>query len=76
MKANQDHNNQDQLNQERFYIFDCNEQIIGNTSGYRTIRGALKQSRSRKMQDVIWSTFEARENKKDNYVSRVGYIKE
>lgn len=62
--------------QERFYIFDCNEQIIGNPSGYRTIKGALKQSKSRKMQDVIWGVFEARENKKDNYVSRVGYIKE
>ena len=46
-----------------FYIFDCNNQIIGNPKGYATIKGASRWANTRCMQNLIWSTFDARADK-------------
>lgn len=31
---------------QRFFIRDCNDEIVGNSAGYATIRGALQQQDS------------------------------
>lgn len=30
-----------------FYIYDCNNELVGNPKGYRTIRGAQQQAYAR-----------------------------
>jgi hypothetical protein len=46
-----------------FYIRDCNEQIIGNPQGYKTMRGARAQISPRKPTGrAIWAAYEARES--------------
>lgn len=42
-----------------FFIYDCNDNIIGNPKGYRTVRGASHQANTRALQNLIWSRFEA-----------------
>lgn len=31
-----------------FYIYDCNNELVGNLNGYRTIRGAQQQAYARR----------------------------
>jgi hypothetical protein len=52
----------------RFFIYDCEGNIAGNPSGYRTMRGALQQAESRhgKAYRHLWRTFYASQEKKDN----------
>ena len=47
-----------------FYIRDCNNRIVGNPRGYRTIRGALAQQNrvGSPAFNAIWDAYYAREN--------------
>lgn len=54
-----------------FYIFDCNDQIIGNPKGYATIKGASRWANTRRMQNLIWSTFDARADKSSTAVWQI-----
>ena len=45
----------------RFYIRDCNDQIVGNPKGYATMRGAeLQTSPRRAIGQAIWAAVDAR----------------
>lgn len=47
---------------DRFFIRDCNGDIVGNPKGYRTMRGALREQ-NRKGSPAfraIWAAFERR----------------
>lgn len=47
----------------KFFIRDCNDTIVGNPEGYRTMRGACaayKNSRAA-AHKAVWAAFEARE---------------
>ena len=46
-----------------FFIRDCNNNVVGNPSGYRTMRGALQQQNNPKSAAyrAIWAAFDARE---------------
>jgi hypothetical protein len=45
-----------------FYVYDCYEKIVGNPSGYRTMRGASRLCNSRRVKgslyDILWDTYE------------------
>jgi hypothetical protein len=48
-----------------FFIFDCNGQIVGNTKGYKTHKGAqaqcnLDKSKPTKVMALLWDRFHAR----------------
>jgi hypothetical protein len=49
-----------------FYIRDCNDKIIGNLKGYRTMRGAQAQTNNHRspVYRAIWSAFDAQQNQK------------
>ena len=51
-----------------FYIRDCNDNIVGNPAGYRTMRGAEAQyaNRRSKVYRAIWAAFDARAVSYDN----------
>jgi len=53
-----------------YFIYDCNDNIIGNTKGYRTYRGAVRQQ-DFALRGMIWETFDARTNKNDNQVCSI-----
>jgi multidrug efflux pump subunit AcrA (membrane-fusion protein) len=50
-----------------FYIFDCNDQIVGNQKGYRTMRGAQSQYENHrtKVHKAIWAAVDARKAAED-----------
>ena len=56
-----------------FFIFDCNDNIVGNPNGYRTIRGAIQQKERRgsPAYRAIWAAYENRANKDDHFVCRI-----
>ena len=48
-----------------FYIFDCNDAIVGNPKGYKTHKGAqaqcnLDRSKPTKIMALLWERFYAR----------------
>jgi hypothetical protein len=47
------------INPEHFYIRDCNDKIIGNLNGYKTMRGASAQTHNKKSKiyETIWANF-------------------
>jgi hypothetical protein len=53
-----------------YFIYDCNDKIIGNSKGYRTFRGAERQQ-DFNLRTLIWNTFDARSNKADSQVSSI-----
>ena len=55
-----------------FYIFDCNDNIVGNPKGYRTIRGAQAQTNNHrsKIYCDLWAAFEAQSAR-----DPIGYIR-
>lgn len=59
----------------RFFILDCNGKIVGNKSGYATIRGAIRQSelRGSPAYKAIWAAFYAA-LAKDPHHTRVSKI--
>lgn len=56
-----------------FYIRDCNDIIMGNPKGYRTMRGAMHQAESKKskIHRELWARFYAK--KKENPESTFVY---
>jgi hypothetical protein len=47
---------------DMFFIRDCNDAIVGNPKGYRTMRGAQAQTSPRKpVGRAIWAAYEARD---------------
>lgn len=51
-----------------FFIRDCNDNIVGNPNGYRTIRGAHQQANGKytKVSNQLWATFYAKRNNTPN----------
>jgi hypothetical protein len=47
----------------RYFIFDCEDRIVGNPKGYETARGASRQANTRKLQNLVWERFYARQDK-------------
>lgn len=47
----------------QFFIYDCNNKVVGNPHGYRTMRGARQQAESRhgKAYRQIWQAYYASE---------------
>lgn len=48
-----------------FFIFDCNDQIVGNPKGYKTHKGAqtqcnLDKSKPTKTMALLWDRFHAK----------------
>ena len=58
---------------ERFFIRDCNYQIVGNPNGYRTMRGAQQQQNQRgtAAYRAIWAAFDSSSNKDNNLISSI-----
>lgn len=55
-----------------YFIYDCNNSVIGNPKGYRTFRGANNQTDGKtKIRNLIWTRFYARENKTDELVCSI-----
>jgi hypothetical protein len=54
---------------ERFFIFDCNGDIVGNPKGYRTIRGAIreKERRNSPANRAIWAAYDAKKKEDFNH---------
>lgn len=52
----------------RFFIRDCNDQIVGNPKGYETMRGAQAQRdmRGTPANRAIWDAFWAEDKKLPN----------
>ena len=50
----------------RYFIFDCNNQLIGNPKGYKTMRGARQQKK--RLAPLIWERYERKRESgsKDN----------
>jgi len=61
------------MQQERYFIRDCNGKIVGNPSGYRTHNAAFRQSnmRTAPAYKAIWQAFYDRANTDDNLVSTI-----
>ena len=58
-----------------YFIYDCNNSIIGNPKGYRTYRGASQQASGKtKVKTLIWDRFHGRDNKKDTWVSAIKLV--
>ena len=47
-----------------FVILDCNDQIVGNAKGYRTLRGANAQvnNRGSKIKNLLWARYTEKEH--------------
>lgn len=58
---------------ENFFIFDCHGSIVGNPKGYATMRGASRIANMRKTQNLLWDTFD---NRQDKSVTLVWEIRE
>ena len=45
---------------DRFFILDCNGQIVGNVAGYQTIRGAIREERRKGSPawHALWDAYE------------------
>lgn len=55
----------------RAYILNCENQIVGNPKGYKSMKTALsfikgRSQAARKIKAAIYATFESRTNTKDN----------
>lgn len=49
----------------KFFIYDCDNNVVGNPKGYTTIKGATIQAESRKSKiyHKIWDNFYKRQEK-------------
>jgi hypothetical protein len=58
-----------------FFILDCEGQIVGNSKGYATIRGAIREHNKKgsKVYKEIWGRFELKRliDPKWTYVSKI-----
>lgn len=55
---------------ERYFIFDCNGEVVGNPKGYRTHHGAWCQveGRGRSIGNLVWTRFYARKRENKSVV--------
>lgn len=53
-----------------YFIRDCNDQIVGNPKGYRTLRGADQQAHSSKSKvyGVLWTRYYAKRKVKPDWI--------
>jgi hypothetical protein len=53
-----------------YYIYDCNDQIVGNPKGYRTFRGANQQANGKrsKVYQVLWDRYHAKRKEKPHWL--------
>lgn len=49
----------------RFFILDCNDQVIGNPKGYATAKGAHREAEGRH-RIAIWARFDEKHKDKVN----------
>ena len=56
-----------------FFIYDCNNNVVGNPKGYRTHKGAATQTTGIRYPacKAIWAAYEARANKSDNFLCSI-----
>lgn len=54
-----------------FFIFDHAGNTVGNAKGYATMRGASQQANTRKLQNIIWARFDARDDKSETLVWQI-----
>ena len=47
----------------KFFIFDCDDNLVGNPKGYATIKGASHWAKGQKMQTLLWNRFDSRQDK-------------
>lgn len=54
---------------DRFYIRDCNGDIVGNPKGYRTMRGAMREHdrKGSPAHRAIWAAYWARKEKDPSF---------
>lgn len=60
----------DTSKETRYFILDCNGEIIGNPNGYRTFIGAERQQNG-KLSALIWERYNARENIESNVLNQI-----
>ena len=61
-----------------FYIYNCNNEIIGNIKGYRTFKGASTQTTGirYKVHKLLWDAYFNRTDKSDTTLCTIrDYIK-
>lgn len=58
---------------KRFFIRDCNYQIVGNPNGYRTMRGAAQQrdQRGSPAYRAIWAAVENNRDETNNMICSI-----
>jgi len=61
------------LDPARFYVYDCNGNIVGNPAGYRTMRGAVQQQdrRGSPTYNAIWEAYANREDTNKNLICSI-----
>lgn len=52
-----------QMKEPRYYIRDCEGQIIGNLRGYATFKGANRQANHGKANRQAWNNYSVRSNR-------------
>lgn len=58
--------------EKRYFITNCNDQVVGNPKGYRTFKGANQQANGRtKLRNLLWDTFDARSNRSNNLIHSI-----
>ena len=52
-----------------YFIYDCNNNVVGNPKGYRTHKGAARQANSvtSPASKALWAAHKARANKSDRF---------
>ena len=53
-----------------YFIYDCNNNVVGNSKGYRTHKSAATGIRYPACK-AIWAAYEARANKSDNFLCSI-----
>jgi hypothetical protein len=61
----------------KYYLRDCNGEIVGNKNGYKTFKGANTQVNNPKMKinRILWERFDNRENKESMLICTINQDK-
>ena len=56
-----------------YFIYDCNNNVVGNPKGYRTHKGAAMQATkfTAPASKALWAAYDARVNKNDRHFSTI-----
>jgi hypothetical protein len=57
---------------KRYYILDCNDEVVGNPKGYRTFIGAERQQNTT-LNDLLWERYKQRKDMESNILNRIVY---